>query len=419
MNTLDLKKWILNQKKKNLIKTTKVNILDTLKWTFNKKEIHHNSKAFFSIVPFEFENNFKKKWYQPLIIQKEIGILGIIKKKIFSKDLYLLQAKVEPGNINGMQLSPTVQATKSNYLQKHGGKKTNYLEYFIKKNFNKKIISNFNLSEQGSRYLDKLNKNILIELNKEKLLKKDNYVWLTKENLKYLLNKKNLLNMDTISVISCSIKKNYFDKSVNKFSNLLKKLDNFKKKYKIKKKVVSFNKLFNWKIFKDNIVDIKRKYFTIFFLKVETNSREIKKWYQPIISDHYISLNGFLIKDFNQTRHYLMKLVLEPGFSTPKFTSTVSIKNFKKTSIYKKIRFVNFFLKKKNLIKFTNSDEGGRFFKNETLNLVYNLKDEETIKIPSDYIWVSQNQVIALIKKNLLTIEARNLFGCFNIDNMY
>lgn len=345
--------------------------------------------------------------------------IGNYKKKIFSKDLYLLQAKVEPGNINGMQLSPTVQATKSNYLQKHGGKKTNYLEYFIKKNFNKKIISNFNLSEQGSRYLDKLNKNILIELNKEKLLKKDNYVWLTKENLKYLLNKKNLLNMDTISVISCSIKKNYFDKSVNKFSNLLKKLDNFKKKYKIKKKVVSFNKLFNWKIFKDNIVDIKRKYFTIFFLKVETNSREIKKWYQPIISDHSISLNGFLIKDFNQTRHYLMKLVLEPGFSTPKFTSTVSIKNFKKTSIYKKIRFVNFFLKKKNLIKFTNSDEGGRFFKNETLNIVYNLKDEETIKIPSDYIWVSQNQVIALIKKNLLTIEARNLFGCFNIDNMY
>ena len=32
-----------------------------------------------------------------------------------------MQAKVEPGNINSIQLSPTLQATRSNYTKAHGG----------------------------------------------------------------------------------------------------------------------------------------------------------------------------------------------------------------------------------------------------------------------------------------------------------
>ena len=61
-----------------------------------------------------------------------MGILGIIKHKTNNK--YLLQAKVEPGNVNKLQLSPTVQATKSNYKGVHGGKKVPYLNYFLDKN---------------------------------------------------------------------------------------------------------------------------------------------------------------------------------------------------------------------------------------------------------------------------------------------
>ena len=38
--------------------------------------------------------------FQPLIIQKEKGILGIIKQKFGKEYQYLLQVKVEPGNIN-------------------------------------------------------------------------------------------------------------------------------------------------------------------------------------------------------------------------------------------------------------------------------------------------------------------------------
>ena len=43
-----------------------------------------------------------------------------------------MQAKIEPGNINKIQLSPTIQATKSNFTQKHGGRKTELFGIFPK-----------------------------------------------------------------------------------------------------------------------------------------------------------------------------------------------------------------------------------------------------------------------------------------------
>lgn len=225
--------------------------------------------------------------------------------------------------------------------------------------------------------------------------------------------------MDTISVLSGSIKKNILDNPINKKSTLINNLDFFKKKYKIKKKIVAFNDLTSWKILKDKIFDTKKFFFSIFFLKIETNSREVNNWCQPIISDHFISFNGFLIKTKNKTNHYLFKIIQEPGLLLPKFTSTIAIKNYSPKFNKYNSEFLNFFKNKKNTIKFINSDEGGRFYKNETHNLIYVLKNNEKIKLSKKFMWVSHNQVIDLISKNLLTIEARNLFASFNIDKIH
>ena len=418
MKIKDLNTWIKNQKKMNKMLVSKINIKNIINWKIDNKKIYNKNKNFFSIVPFRFEVNKKSDWFQPLIIQNEVGILGILKKKYKALDYYLLQAKVEPGNVNGIQLSPTVQATKSNYLRKHGGKKTNYLNYFIKNNNGIKVLSNLRLSEQGTRYFNKSNKNILIDVKNKKINKLHNYIWVTKKNLIYLLNKKNLLNMDTISVLSSSIQKNIKDNPINKNLNIFNLLIRFKKKYIIKKEKIAFKQLVNWKTFKDKITDTNNNFFSILFLKVTTNSREVKKWYQPIINDHFTSLNGFLVKTVNETNHYLLKIDQEPGFTSPKFTSTVAIKNYNPKKINLKINFLYYFTRKKKMMKFINSDEGGRFYKNETHNLVYVLSSKDKISLRRNFIWASHNQVINLINKNLLSIEARNLFASFNIDKV-
>ncbi len=145
-------KWLKKEKKKSFLNVKKIDLSDLRKWVFNDKEIFHESKKFFKIVGLRIQSNFykKKNWDQPIIVQNEIGILGIIKNLKTNK--YLLQAKVEPGNINKIQISPTVQATKSNYSRIHGGKNIPYLKYFKKKN------KNFSLqTEQAFRYFKKKN----------------------------------------------------------------------------------------------------------------------------------------------------------------------------------------------------------------------------------------------------------------------
>ena len=90
---------------------------------------------------------------QPLIVQDEIGILGFIVKKIDGILYFLVQAKIEPGNINIIQLSPTLQATKSNYQLKHGGGEPDYMHYFF--NVSKEnLLFDVLLSEEGTRFFN-------------------------------------------------------------------------------------------------------------------------------------------------------------------------------------------------------------------------------------------------------------------------
>ena len=65
-------------------------LLKKIKETSSQIQSLFESKRFFKIVGIKINSNFYKKkiWYQPIIVQNEIGILGIIKNiktnKLFS-----------------------------------------------------------------------------------------------------------------------------------------------------------------------------------------------------------------------------------------------------------------------------------------------------------------------------------------------
>ena len=130
-----LNEWIIDQKKLNKIFIKRKNLNKLENWIISDKEIYHKTKKFFQIIGIRVLSNFNKKhWDQPIMVQNENGILGIIRKKFNNNYKYLLQAKLEPGNINHLQISPTVQATESNYKRVHGGKKLYFQNILLKKN---------------------------------------------------------------------------------------------------------------------------------------------------------------------------------------------------------------------------------------------------------------------------------------------
>jgi len=197
--------WL--QEKKDNVKhnITPIPFSELKDWFFNKEtgNLVHDSGKFFSIEGIKVSTNWGvvPEWTQPIINQPEIGFLGIITKKIDDILYFLMQAKIEPGNINAVQLSPTLQATKSNYTKVHKGNSPLYLEYFLEKRNDVEILLDQLQSEQGARFLKKRNRNIIIEVTSEIEIA-PNFCWLTLAQIKQLLAYDNIVNMDTRTVIS-------------------------------------------------------------------------------------------------------------------------------------------------------------------------------------------------------------------------
>ena len=401
-------------KKKILFKKKKIKLNKTNGWLFDD-DIRHISNKFFKIFGYSIKTNFPKKlsYDQPLISQNEIGYLVIFKANIKKKSFFLLQLKAEPGNKNIIQLSPTIQATKSNYTRVHKGKKTKFIEYINKK---KDYLLNINQPEQGSMYLNKLNKNLVIKTKKLKALPK-NFIWLSKREIEALSKKNNLLNMDTISIFSCYLKKELTHKPIKSFQQIMKKYKDFNKKFFLKIVRKSLYNMKGWNYQEYQIYDKKKKFFKIESFNIKTNLREINCWSQPLISDYKKKLNVLFYKRKNNTSHYLSKLILEPGYNIPKFTSTIIMNNTEN------LKFISLFAQKnkidlsKKILDVIHSDEGGRFNNNSSKNIVYEVNNTDVLE-RQNYIWISYNQMLEMIKKKLVTIELRNIFATLNIGNL-
>tara|TARA_X000000950_G_scaffold123936_1_gene155334 strand:- start:1964 stop:3226 length:1263 start_codon:yes stop_codon:yes gene_type:complete len=411
----NISNWLNDQKKKQFLKVEKKDLLKLIKWIYNKREIYHKSKKFFKITGIRIKTNFykKKNWDQPIIVQNEIGILGIIKNIRTNK--YLLQAKVEPGNINKIQISPTVQATKSNYSRIHGGKKIPFLEYFQKKNKNLSLQT-----EQAFRYYNKKNSNIITYVSKKFDLD-ERFRWFSKIEIYNLLKEKNFINMDTLSVFSSFIKKKKIDFPLNNKKEIIDWKKSLNKKYYLKNKIISLNSIKNWNLTKKKIFHQTNNYFSVIGIKVKTNKREITEWNQPIIMGSKMAFVGYLIKKFRNTNHYLCRYILKPGSKVGTLTCTVNtskLKNYKKNkdlTSFQKNLISKYFINSKNII-YDNilSDEGGRFYHSQIKYMACKLNKSQNIKLPDRYIWLSQNQIIDLINKQEIDIEARLLFGILN-----
>ncbi len=163
----------------------------------------HDSGRFFAIEGLHVRTSYGqiREWSQPIINQPEIGILGLLVKTVDGVAYGLVQAKMEPGNINTFQLSPTVQATRSNYTRVHRGSRTKYLEYFTEAGPGT-VLADVLQSEQGSWFLRKRNRNMIVLVD-ESVAATDGHYWMPLAELRGLLRVDGLVNMDTRTVLSC------------------------------------------------------------------------------------------------------------------------------------------------------------------------------------------------------------------------
>lgn len=410
-------------------------------WFYDKNsgEIKNRNNSFFQIKGL-VKHSSEGKVEQPIIIQNEIGYLGII-GKVFEGTLYfLMQAKIEPGNINKIQISPTIQATKSNFMQAHGGKAPAYLEFFSNKK-NYEIVADQIQSEQSSRFLGKRNRNIIIIVDDEVPVL-ESHKWMTLGQIKELMAYDNLVNMDTRTVISCipfSLRDFTF-KELTHIRSLFKREALFNSMF-FGEAGTRINKIYQYineiKMLDDATIDLVDLYsmkcwdfdeqgefvadnaeFKIVYCNIEIEGREVRKWQQPLLEAIGMSTFGLMYCVVDNVMQFLIKAKSEVGcFDKIEVGPSVQLGPNERSSNKVENLFIDK-LSKNEGVEFSGlfSEEGGRFYHEQNRNVVMVIEKDELGELPEGYFWADYQTVNTLIQfNNCLNIQLRNLMSIIDL----
>ena len=427
LNTYEnLLAWIRELNNTTNVEIKKNSLYDSDFWFYDKKngEIRNKNHSFFRIKGMRKVIDNKVVLEQPIIIQNEIGYLGIICRKFDNEMYYLMQAKIEPGNINKIQISPTIQATKSNFTQKHGGNKPAYLDYFINASKYRIVVDQIQ-SEQSSRFFKKRNRNIIIEID-EDIEVLPSHKWMTMEQIKKLMRIDNLVNMDTRTVLSCipcsampdmgEIKdKTLLSPCAPYISEIYQYINNYKMFDESEYKLVPLSELRSWEI-KDSEIVCKNPYsFKVVFCDIEIEGREVRHWTQPLFEAAGIATFGLMTCTDNGVKKFLVQAKPEIGcFDKIELAPSVQ-REYMHNEEYNDVdKLFNERLKNKQGIIFDTllSEEGGRFYHEQNRNGIMEIDKDELKEIPKGYFWTDYRTLNMLVQvNNCLNIQLRNLLS--------
>jgi len=448
-STAEIIRWLKERNQKVEVEITRIKFSQMSSWLFDEKStsLRHTTGKFFKIEGINVETNWGEveSWDQPIINQPEIGFLGILTQVHNGILYFLMQAKIEPGNVNYVQLSPTLQATKSNYTQVHKGNKPMYLEYFLDRENNDILLDQLQ-SEQGARFLKKRNRNIIIQV-KENIPEHEDFRWLTLGQIKQLIQSDNLVNMDTRTVISGIPYGNHAKQTVDfynvmnhstalsiqakmlaseldretakhTFDEIIHWFTELKAKYDLDIKSKKLSDVEGWEITENSIRHKKNKYFQVIAVDVMISNREVKSWNQPLIEPAQEGICAFIAKEIKGRYHFLVQAKLESGnFDILELAPTVQCLtgSYDTAKSLNTLPFLNYILtadKEQVIFDTLQSEEGGRFYREQNRSMIILVGDDFSTDVPHNYSWMTLNQLKTFIKfNNYLNIQARSLIS--------
>ena len=439
----DIMNWIEERKKNLHVNIEKVDFSYNGFWYYDENTgyIRNENNSFFQLAGYQEIENDRIIGEQPLIIQNEIGYLGIICKMIDGELNFLIQAKIEPGNVNVIQLSPTIQATKSNFTRQHGGQSPDYLNYFINSS-RTRILADQIQSEQASRFYKKRNRNIII-LAEEEVPVLDSHRWMTLGQIKECMKMDNLVNMDTRTVISC-LPFDLTDTSLAEAGKLFKDealfrsifsepdkdeerrifnvLNDRKMFRRDKSRLLPLRSLKGWKMTDKEIVCRTPYDFKVIYCRIEIEGREVNYWEQPLFEACGISVIGTFSCVIGGVRKYLVRVSEEMGcFDTAELGPLVQLgptADRKSMTELEKL-FMDKLEKADKNSKEADvilSEEGGRFYHEENRNVLLEIDEKELPALPSDHFFVDLATLSDMIRfNNCVNIQLRNLISLITI----
>jgi oxidase EvaA len=445
--TTDILSWI-NELHKTVYVDIQKTTLALCGWFYDENcgQIVNQNRSFFQIAGFRQSGGQGRNISeQPVIIQDEIGYLGILCKEFGGMLHFLMQAKIEPGNVNKIQLSPTIQATKSNFTQKHGGAKPAYLDYFLNASAHTVIVDQIQ-SEQSSRFFGKRNRNIIILLDERiEVEEGPGHRWLTLGQIKRLMKIDNLVNMDTRTVLSCIPFYNFSDglAHVMPYSRdpalirsiceepeagvlpfIYRYINDYKMFSDIRWEIVPLYTLEDWEMKNGGGSEefiCKSGYpFKVVFCDISIEGREVKSWGQPLFEAVGGACFGLLTAVEGGIREFLVKARPEMGcfdkIELGPAVQTEAVGSHEDDDEVSRLFFHCLAHGRGVMHDVVLSEEGGRFYHEQNRNVVIEVDKGELPDVPAGYFWLSYRTLNQLVQiNNCLNIQLRNLLSLLEI----
>lgn len=386
-------------------------------------DLGHVSGRFFSVAGLRVRTDHGpvRSWGQPVIMQPEVGVLGILVKDFDGVRHCLMQAKMEPGNINTLQLSPTVQATRSNYTGVHRGRSVPYLEYFTGPRRGR-VIADVLHSEQGAWFLHKRNRNMVVETGDDVPVG-DDFCWLPLSLVRSLLGADNVVNMDARTVLSCLPPPPFGAPraAAAVSTELLSWITSVRATREVVAERIPLRETerWSWHTGAERIAHSSGRWFTVVGVGVSAGSREVARWSQPLLAPVGTGLAGMLVRYVGGVPELLLRARTEAGtLNVAELGPTVQCVP---KALTREERSEHPFLAavaeappERVRHDALLSEEGGRFLDAVTR---YRLVEAGTNlpALPDDYRWVSLPEITALLRhSNYVNVQARTLVACLH-----
>lgn len=436
--------WWAERSRSNRFDVTPVPFGELGDWRFDPEtgNLGHSSGKFFTIEGLHVRSDTGpvREWSQPIINQAEIGILGILVKEFDGVPHCLMQAKMEPGNVNTLQLSPTVQATRSNYTRVHQGGRTRYLEYFAAGERRGRVLVDVLQSEQGSWFYRKRNRNMVVQVTGD-VPEHEDFRWLPLREVLDLLHVDNLVNMDARTVLSCmpyappgggsgsrhapegfrAALAASLDPGAGALHDLPSTLSWFteeRTRHEVATRLIPAREVVGWKRDAHEIAHEDGKHFRVLGVEVEATSREVASWRQPLLAPVARGLIAFLAKRIDGVAHVLAHARVEPGFvDTVELGPTLQLIRENYAGLPQPRYLDEVLGADRSRVRFDAflSEEGGRFLDAQNRYMVIEVEDDFPLACPPEYRWVTLGQFGELLRHgHYLSVQARTLVACLH-----
>lgn len=436
----DFDRWWADREALGGFRTIPVSFRELDQWAFDPVtgNLGHTSGGFFTVQGLRVRRGTGPEHHQPIINQPEIGVLGILVKEFDGVPHCLMQAKMEPGNANTLQLSPTVQATRSNYTRMHGGTSVQYLEYFNGSVPTRVLVDSLQ-SEQGAWFRGKFNRNMVVWTDAE-VPEHPDFHWVTLNHLHGLLRHHNLVNMDTRTVLGCmplspgiqldrtvpptftaSLLRSYEasreDGAQHGMTEVLSWLSDARTRLGWQPHDVPLDDLPGWGRTPSEIRDDHGRDFRIIGVRVQARNREVTGWTQPLLAPRGHGVSVFLVRSFDGVAHVLVQARPEPGLrdcmelapslQEPGGVNAADpaepglVRREALTRDEKRVHFDSVL-----------SEEGGRFHHAQTRYRIVSASGAFPDDIGPSFRWVTVRQLMAMVRHgHYLNVEARSLLA--------